>query len=239
VSCSFSACGGHLHRVADRDKTSSLVAARKNRIKTFCNAYTSQMADHLKRVVVWRRLLLNGTDYCALWHTAEGWLLKGTVLGVLEDRRPVLATYEVHCDETWHTHRVQVERTIGSDLKKLTLTVESRGLWRSSGQELRDVHGCEDVDLALTPATNTLPIRRLNLPVGGAESVVAAWVRLPELAVQRLPQRYTRLSKSTYRYESNTGFSAEIAVDDLGLVTTYPGAWERIASSERNGQEDG
>jgi hypothetical protein len=30
---------------------------------------------------------MNGTDYCALWHTAEGWLLKGTVVGVLGDLR--------------------------------------------------------------------------------------------------------------------------------------------------------
>jgi hypothetical protein len=34
------------------------------------------MADDLKRVVAWKSLLINGTDYCALWHTAEGWLLR-------------------------------------------------------------------------------------------------------------------------------------------------------------------
>jgi uncharacterized protein len=188
-----------------------------------------KMGDDLKRAIVWRSLLLHGTDYCALWHTAEGWLLKGTVLGVLEDRRPILATYEVHCDEAWHTHRVEVQRTIGSDVKSLTLAVETHGVWRSSGEELWDIHGCEDVDLALTPATNTLPIRCLNLAVGRTESVVTAWVKLPDLAVQALPQRYTRLNKNTYRYESNTGFSAEIGVDDLGLVTTYPDGWERVA----------
>ena len=188
------------------------------------------MMDNLTRIVVWKNLLLNGTDYCALWHTAEGWLLKGTVVGVLEDHRPVLANYEVHCDEKWHTHRVQIERTIGGDAKSLSLTVESRGVWRSFAQDLRDIRGCDDVDLALTPATNTLPIQRLKLEVGSSQSVTAAWVRFPDLTVQPLSQRYTRLAKSTYRYESDTGFSAEIAVDDLGLVTAYPGGWERIAA---------
>ena len=186
------------------------------------------MADELKRAVVWKNLLLDGRDYCCLWHTAEGWLLKGTVVGVLKDHRPMQARYEIYCDENWVTHRVQVERTIGSDVKSLALSVESRGTWRSSGQELHDIHGCDDVDLALTPATNTLPIRRLNLKVGRSESVIAAWVKFPELTVQPLSQHYTRLGKDTYRYESNTGFSAEIVVDDLGLVTTYPGGWERI-----------
>jgi len=61
------------------------------------------MADDLKRAVAWKSLLLNGTDYCALWHTAEGWLLKGTVVGVLQEQRPMLANYEIHCDVNWLT----------------------------------------------------------------------------------------------------------------------------------------
>ena len=188
------------------------------------------MTGDVKRVVVWKNLLLNGVDYCALWHTAEGWLLKGTVVGVLKDQQPMIASYEISCDENWLTHRVEIERILGKDTKTLGLNVESRGVWRSSGQELPELHGCPDVDLAITPATNTLPIRRLDLHVGKGESVIAAWVKFPELTIQPLSQRYTRLAKNTYRYESNTGFSAEIVVDDLGLVTAYPGGWEPIAA---------
>ena len=188
------------------------------------------MEGDLKRVVIWKNLLLNGTDYCALWHTPEGWMFKGTVVGDLKEHGPILAHYEIYCDENWLTHRVHVDRTIGKDKKTLSLAVESRGMWRSSGQELSALHGSLDVDLALTPATNTLPIRRLNMQVGQSHSVIAAWVKLPELAIQPLSQRYTRLSNNTYRYESSTNFLAEIAVDDLGLVTTYPGGWERVAT---------
>jgi hypothetical protein len=188
------------------------------------------MADDLKRVVVWNNLLIDGRDYCGLWHTAEGWLLKGTVVGVLKDQRPLLASYEIQCDENWLTHRVQVDRTLGNDVKTLSLSVEKRGVWRNTGQELREIQGCDDVDLAVTPATNTLAIRRLNLQVVSSASIIAAWVKFPDLSVQPLSQRYTRVAQNTYRYESNTGFSAEIVVDHLGLVTAYPGGWERIAS---------
>jgi uncharacterized protein len=194
------------------------------------NLATLRMADELKRAVVWKSLLINSTDYCSLWHTPEGWLLKGTVTGAIDEQKPMLATYEIHCDESWLTHRVEVERTIGSEIKTLSLNVQSRGVWRSAGGELPAVNGCDDVDLSITPATNTLVIRRLNLEVGSSASVIAAWVKFPELTVQPLSQRYTRLAKSTYRYESNTGFSAEITVDDLGLVVSYPNVWERIAA---------
>jgi uncharacterized protein len=188
------------------------------------------MPDDLRRTVAWKSLLNNGTEYCALWHTAEGWLLKGTVVQVLKDQRPMLVSYQIHCDENWLTHRVEIERAIGSDVKNLSLDVESRGIWRSAGQELLALRGCDDVDLQVTPATNTLPIRRLNLNIGSSESVIAAWVKFPDLTIQQLSQRYTRLNANTYHYLSNTGFSAEIAVDDLGLVTTYSGGWERIGT---------
>lgn len=194
----------------------------------------ASMSEDLKRALVWKNLPLDGRDYCGLWQVSDGWLLKGTVVGILKnqekDQQPVRASYEVYCDENWLTHRVQVERTIGGDVKTLNLNVESRGVWRSAGQELPALRGCDDVDLALTAATNTVAIRHLNLEVGSSASIIAAWVRFPDLTVQPLSQRYTRLRTDTYRYQSNTGFAADITVDDLGLVILYPGVWERMAS---------
>ena len=91
------------------------------------------------------------------------------------------------------------------------------------------MRGCPDVDLSLTPATNTLPIRRLDLGIGKSESVTAAWIKFPEFELQPLSQRYTRTAENIYRYESHTGFPAEIMVDDLALVTAHPRGWDRIA----------
>ena len=61
----------------------------------------------------------------------------------------MLANYEIYCDENWLTHRVQIGRTIGNDVKSLSLSVESRGVWRRAGQELRETRDCDDVDLAI------------------------------------------------------------------------------------------
>jgi hypothetical protein len=43
--------------------------------------------------------------------------------------------------------------------------------------------GCIEVDIELTPATNALPINRLNLAVGGSAEIQAAWIRLSTLAI--------------------------------------------------------
>ena len=61
-------------------------------------------------------------------------------------------------------------------------------------------------------------------------SATAVWVRFPDLSVEALPQRYTRLDQRRYRYESDNGaFTTEIDVDDVGLVVRYGDMWERLA----------
>ena len=41
------------------------------------------------------------------------------------------------------------------------------------------------------------------------------------------PRSYTQLDPQRYRYESASGFSADLLVDDLGLVTWYSSGWEQ------------
>ena len=110
---------------------------------------------------------------------------------------------------------------------------------RRSGLEsvelaLPELAECIDADLGISPSTNTLPIRRLNLAVGESRELTAAWVRFPELTVEPLAQRYTRLAERRYRYESTvSGFTAELEVDDLGLVISYENIWQRVAESKQ------
>jgi uncharacterized protein len=158
----------------------------------------------------------------------------GTVISV-QDGAPSRSFYFLKANGQWQTQHVRV----GHENAMLELIVRD-GRWfavthdhrtRSvSEQELPDLAGCVDVDLGLTPATNTLPIRRLNLEIGGAVTLTAAWVKFPSLEIRLLEQRYERLSEFSYRY-SSTNFEALLEVDELGLVRRYEGGWERIAVS--------
>jgi len=116
----------------------------------------------------------------------------------------------------------------GAVAHAMELAADAEGRWRSGGEELPAVAGCLDVDLSLTPATNTLPLRRLPLAPGESREVAAAWVLFPSLEVKPLAQTYTRLDAHRLRYESATGFSTEIEVDDSDLVVRYPPFWERV-----------
>ena len=187
------------------------------------------VATHL-----WRRLDQPGHDAVRLERPPAGWRLAGTAL-LLEDMRPCRLDYEVLCDETWRTRAARVAGWFGTEAVRVELAADGAGQWRLNGAPQPQVAGCLDVDLSFTPATNTLPIRRLNLTIGAAAPVAAAWLRFPELALERLEQVYTRTAEREYLYESDGGrFVAPVTVSDAGLITRYGELWQTETESPRS-----
>lgn len=179
------------------------------------------------RSVVWRPLAWRGSDQCSLWRDAGGWRMEGIAVVSPADGAPAQVRYSIHCAPDWTTREATADLRTPSEQRFLNLRTRD-GRWYANGREVEALRGCVDVDFGFTPATNTLPIRRLNLAPGESHDVTAAWVRYPELTVEPLLQRYTRLGNDRYRYESDTGFTAELIVDDAGLARDYPGGWQRI-----------
>ena len=190
----------------------------------------------LRRALLWRSLLGQGLEYCSLWRRRAvgadpqgGWALRGTAIAEF-DGGPAEVRYRVITDDRWQTRRVHVGVVHGDRKRALRLEADGTGRWWSGAAQMLQFSGLVDVDLGIGASTNTLPIRRLGLSVGESAELVAAWVRFPDLRVERLPQRYTRLSDRRYLYESlDSDFKAEFEVDDLGLVVRYEGWCERIA----------
>lgn len=132
------------------------------------------------------------------------------------------ARYTVECDVSWRTRRVFVEVLGGGSLE---LEGDGTGGWAGHPE----LAGAVDVDLTCTPFTNTLPLRRVDLPLGEGRELIMVYVQLPSLAVSPDPQRYTRLGERTWRFESQGGdFCRNLEVDEHGLVLDYPGLFRRV-----------
>jgi hypothetical protein len=67
----------------------------------------------------------------------------------------MLVRYHIRCDTPWLTQEVAIRRWIGSDLETLSLAVDPSGVWRCLGDARDGLVQCVDVDLEITPATNT------------------------------------------------------------------------------------
>lgn len=137
--------------------------------------------------------------------------------------------YVVACDVAWRTVAAQVNGWVGEAAVDVAITVDTHGRWWMNDAERPAVDGCVDVDLNFSPSTNLLPIRRLRLEVGQAAEVRAAWLRFPSFALEPFDQTYRRLGPAAYRYESASGFAADLDVDDVGFVTRYGDVWEAEA----------
>jgi hypothetical protein len=172
----------------------------------------------------------NSLEFAMVQPSATGVELSGTIVAIHEDT-PLEVRYLIQCDADWQTRAVSIEQRLGLEQSTLSLTVAETGKWidHRTGP-ISTVSGCLEVDLELTPITNSLPINRLKLAIGQQEEIAVAWVRFPALEVVHARQSYERLSDRTYRYRSlASGFTADIDVDDIGLTVRYEGIWERIA----------
>jgi hypothetical protein len=164
-----------------------------------------------------------GSEMCLLERSGRGWRLRGTVL-THEAEQPIEIRYVVTVDSSWATTDVAVRVAIaGAAPHEMS---ELGALW--SGVRPPQFRDCVDVDLSFTPATNTLPIRRLGLGVDDEAEIDVAWLVWPELTVRPVRQVYARLAENRYRYTQDE-FTAELVVDDQGLVVDYEGLWRAVA----------
>lgn len=131
--------------------------------------------------------------------------------------------YELEADSKWSFRALRI-RCGG---RTLTVTYDD-DQWRVNGALRPDLSEAREVDISVSPFSNTLPIRRMQLTVAESADIVTAYVTLPALAVTTDPQRYTRVSEAEYLYESrDSDFRRTISVDEDGLVIDYPGLFKR------------
>lgn len=140
--------------------------------------------------------------------------------------------YDVVTDAAWRTLAVRASTLTERGRAEVSLGRDAGGRWTVAGEPRPDLDGCVDIDFESSAVTNTLPLHRLDFPVGIGIDVPAAFVRAADLRVHRLEQRYTLLERtpagSTFRYESSTfDFACELRYDAAGLVMVYPGIAER------------
>jgi hypothetical protein len=182
--------------------------------------------------ILWQGFVLSGCEACRLFAQDSYWHLEGTAV-FSHEQQPCRLAYQVICDNAWQTVYAEVEGWLGKTIIGVQIKTNPAQDWWLNGVEQADTKGCTDIDLNFSPATNLLPIRRLNLAIGETATVKAAWLRFPSFRLELLLQEYHRLDETTYRYESGGGrFVVDLKVNKSGFVIEYPGIWRAEVISE-------
>jgi len=190
----------------------------------------------VERNLVWSRLDEPGMEHLHLTEEQNGITANGLIIAVAENV-PSRMRYTVHCDASWHVHEVHVE-LLDRHTPKIHLRANGKGHWTTDANEqVASLTGCIDVDISATPFTNTVAIQRLGLAVGEVAEIAVAYIKVPEMQVTSVTQRYTCLDNSDdggrYQYMGYpSGYQAELVVDRDKLVVAYPELFMRVWSSE-------
>jgi hypothetical protein len=202
----------------------------------------------LPRALLWRR-----TDTVGVEHTlvSDGSGLHARGVQVGDDPLPYACRYELYTDEGWATARFEATVEGGGFLRTIRME-RAAGRWRVTASEQGDLDralteagrpraalpGAEDplrlsnavdMDLAYSPLTNTLPVRRLGLlsaDPGTTYTIEVAWVVLPSLEVIPSTQSYIGQGSTGVRFTSGM-FTADLELDVDGYVVSYPGLASR------------
>jgi hypothetical protein len=179
------------------------------------------------RRVLWQRRDVPGLEWCELSVGSDASRLRGTLV-LARDAVPLMISYTIELDDGGRTRRVRISAD-GAAPVDIALEADGAGRWLRDGLVVVDSPDALDLDLSFSPATNTLPIRRLGLAVGESREIGVAWVLYPSFEIEYGRQTYERLGDRRWRYRS-TGFEAELTVDEDGLVESYAD-WQAIARS--------
>jgi uncharacterized protein len=173
------------------------------------------------KTIRWRPLDESGLEHLELTISRDVVTARSAIIGARAGW-----FYEMTLAPDWTFRHIAITRTDGA---WWTLTVDGKGNWRDDKGLRPDLDGCIDIDLSGSPFTNTLPILRVPLEIGVPQNFTMAWISLDALTVKPHRQIYTALGGNRYRYENGDGsFSAELVVDDDGLVLDYPTLFARV-----------
>ncbi len=192
----------------------------------------------MKLEVLWRQLIGIGAEHLILTVDDEV-RADGLAVGEIQSTAYRIH-YEVVCDTKWIFRQLTIRDMIsGRGIHVMRLR---DGRWLDEAdRDIPALGGCTDIDIMISPFTNTLPIRRLTWELAQSRDIAVAYISVPDLTISRMDQRYTCLwqdeNGGAFRYESlRSGFTAELKVDRDGLVVDYPNiftmdAKRRLAAS--------
>jgi len=143
--------------------------------------------------------------------------------------------YKIKATQLWETIFVEIFGQYKNQQHRFMFEGDGTGNWIVNGKVDKNFEGCIDIDIPLTPFTNTLPINRLKISPNREQQIKVIYCDLLQGKFTAVNQKYIRRSDSIYHYQNvPNDFEADIEVDAQGFVVDYPQLFVRTAAMETN-----
>jgi hypothetical protein len=186
----------------------------------------------MQKNILWTGIAYHSLENGILTITDNGSEINSSIIGAYAGELYKIE-YRIRTNQYWETTFFEITSQLYNTVERTAFRREGKESWYVNGQPEEKFNGCIDIDISLTPFTNTLPINRLKLSEKESEQVKVLYVDVLGRKMMPVQQKYTRLSPTDYKYENvPNDFESVIAVDDLGLVVEYPGLFKRTYIAE-------
>ena len=181
--------------------------------------------------IIWTGRLYHSIENCILTRTKVDNEIISTIIGDYESRIFKI-DYHIKTTGNWETTFVNIRTQFANTIETITLE-KIDGKYLLNGDPYVDANNISDIDISLTPFTNTLPINRLQLKDGEQQIIEVIYFDIFDRKIKPVKQVYTRLTSTQYVYENyDKTFKANILIDEQGLVIDYPELFEMTIKQE-------
>ncbi len=185
----------------------------------------------MKTISLWKAIEYNSLENCVLTRNKNGLEVNSVIIGY-SDKKIFRADYFLKINPVWEIFFAEIKFHSAGTTINYTLEKTAERGWLLNDKEQHQFNDCIDIDITLSPFTNTLPVNRLRFQEG-QEHIKVIYFDLLSGEVKPVLQCYTRLSAFQYKFENvPNDFEAVLDVDNNGLVINYPRLFKRISVHE-------
>ena len=174
----------------------------------------------MKYEIFWKSLKYDATEHCTIDQSFESNNVQGNIVGN-HNANLFEVDYQLITDINWRINILDIVCRSNEIVRQWQLK-KLNGGWLINDIWTPDLKECIDIDISLTPFTNTLPIRRLNFTDQPRHSIEVVYLNILTGEISKSRQHYTKISDRLYLYENDTrAFHAQLHIDDHCFVTEY------------------
>ena len=173
--------------------------------------------------ILWQGRQNDSREHCLINSNESGIKVDSVIIGKQADLI-YRVEYSLLLDLNWQTLSFSISSLHNRVIQRIEYSSDGKGNWMDGDKPVPRLEGCLDIDLPLTPFTNSLPINRLKQQIGQESDVRVIYIDLLAEKISPLTQKYKRTGEGEYHYQNvPNDFEALIRTDHEGFVTDYPG----------------
>src|SRR4051794_36761933 len=112
--------------------------------------------------LLWKGQLYNSLEKCLYLTTDTGAEVNSTIIGMF-NKSIFKIDYQIRTNQSWEIVFFELRSKFANKKDSLNFQSDGKGNWTTNEEAAEKFDGCINIDISITPFTNTLPINRLKL----------------------------------------------------------------------------